>query len=315
MGSRYRYGFNGKENDDEVKGVGNQQDYGMRVYDPRVGKFLSIDPLTQQYPELTPYQFASNTPIWAIDIDGAEGGIPVSYSSIIPEIKEWWNASSKTGSDLAHGWYNAAGIPAQRKNYTNGDAVISFLAVSGKAYTEYRSGGLMSGGGANRNFRRAPQEPMVEVHVSSTPQMPKTAIKADVTRPLVRVTTVSGSESLDIPPMYNSRLRGRELIVDDNLSPKLMRPLEEAGFSVKRFPKVTLDEDIIKYAQQGNSIILTNNIKDFRGNNGVTAIKVTSKQQQNYQQIVPLMKSLDAKSQANPSILKPGKVVSLANPE
>ena len=71
-GSLYRYGFNGKENDNEVKGTGNQQDYGMRVYDPRLGKFLSIDPLTKAYPELTPYQFASNTPIQAIDLDGLE---------------------------------------------------------------------------------------------------------------------------------------------------------------------------------------------------------------------------------------------------
>lgn len=71
--SSYRYGFNGKENDNEVKGEGNQQNYGMRIYDPRLGKFLSVDPLTKSYPELTPYQFASNTPIAAIDLDGLEG--------------------------------------------------------------------------------------------------------------------------------------------------------------------------------------------------------------------------------------------------
>ncbi|PSL24015.1 RHS repeat-associated core domain-containing protein, partial [Chitinophaga ginsengisoli] len=59
--------------DNEVKGEGNQQDYGMRVYDPRLGKFLSVDPLTKSYPELTPYQFASNNPIFNIDLDGAEG--------------------------------------------------------------------------------------------------------------------------------------------------------------------------------------------------------------------------------------------------
>lgn len=70
--ANYRYGFNNKENDTEVKGNGNQQDYGMRVYDPRLGKFQSIDPLTMEYPELTPYQFAGNTPIQAIDLDGAE---------------------------------------------------------------------------------------------------------------------------------------------------------------------------------------------------------------------------------------------------
>jgi len=68
----YRYGFNGKENDNEVKGEGNQQDYGMRIYDARLGRFLSVDPIYKQYPELTPYQFASNTPIQAIDLDGLE---------------------------------------------------------------------------------------------------------------------------------------------------------------------------------------------------------------------------------------------------
>jgi RHS repeat-associated protein len=70
----YRYGFNGKENDNDVgKGTGNQQDYGMRIYDPRVGRFLTEDPITLKYPELTPYQFASNNPIANIDIDGLEG--------------------------------------------------------------------------------------------------------------------------------------------------------------------------------------------------------------------------------------------------
>ena len=69
----YRYGFNGKENDNEVKGEGNQQDYGMRIYDPRLGKFLSVDPLTNDYPWFTPYQFGGNMPIWSVDIDGMEG--------------------------------------------------------------------------------------------------------------------------------------------------------------------------------------------------------------------------------------------------
>jgi RHS repeat-associated protein len=71
----YRYGFNGKENDNEVKGEGNQQDYGMRIYDPRLGRFLSVDLLSRKYPELTPYQFASNRPVDGIDLDGMEWGV------------------------------------------------------------------------------------------------------------------------------------------------------------------------------------------------------------------------------------------------
>jgi RHS repeat-associated protein len=76
----YRYGFNGKENDNDVKGTGNQQDYGMRIYDPRIGRFLSVDPITAKYPELTPYQFASNRPIDGIDLDGLE------YCPAIPKF-------------------------------------------------------------------------------------------------------------------------------------------------------------------------------------------------------------------------------------
>jgi RHS repeat-associated protein len=69
------YGFNGKEMDNEVSGNGNQYDYGFRIYNPRIARFLSVDPLTSSYPMLTPYQFASNTPIAAIDIDGLEAYI------------------------------------------------------------------------------------------------------------------------------------------------------------------------------------------------------------------------------------------------
>jgi RHS repeat-associated protein len=68
----YRYGFNGKENDNDVKGLGNQQDYGMRIYDARVGRFLSVDPLQEHFPELTPYQFCHNSPVDGIDLDGLE---------------------------------------------------------------------------------------------------------------------------------------------------------------------------------------------------------------------------------------------------
>jgi RHS repeat-associated protein len=68
----YRYGFNGKENDSEVKGEGNQQDYGMRIYDPRLGKFLSVDPLMKDYPWNSTYAFAENDVIRSIDLDGLE---------------------------------------------------------------------------------------------------------------------------------------------------------------------------------------------------------------------------------------------------
>jgi RHS repeat-associated protein len=66
----YRYDFNKKE-DDKTSGW-YTQDYGFRTYDYRLGRFYSVDPLKKKYPELTPYQFASNTPLQAIDLDGLE---------------------------------------------------------------------------------------------------------------------------------------------------------------------------------------------------------------------------------------------------
>lgn len=71
-GHGYRFGFNGKEQDNEVEGVGNSIDYGARIYDSRLGRFLSVDPISKKFPMLTPYQFASNSSIQAIDLDGKE---------------------------------------------------------------------------------------------------------------------------------------------------------------------------------------------------------------------------------------------------
>jgi RHS repeat-associated protein len=72
IATNYRYGFNGKENDNEVKGVGNEIDYGMRVYDSRAGRIMSVDPLTEKYPWLSPFQYAGNKPVWQVDVDGME---------------------------------------------------------------------------------------------------------------------------------------------------------------------------------------------------------------------------------------------------
>jgi RHS repeat-associated protein len=96
-GLGYRYGFNGKEKDNEVKGEGNQQDYGMRVYDPRLGKFLAVDPLTSSYPFYSPYHFAGNNPIAFIDLDGAEPSEP-------GKEKGETQTGTNGGSDEAKSW-------------------------------------------------------------------------------------------------------------------------------------------------------------------------------------------------------------------
>jgi len=66
----YRYGFNGKEKDDEISGTGNSYDFGARIYDPRTGRWLSTDAAEKHFPELSPYSSFANNPIYIIDQDG-----------------------------------------------------------------------------------------------------------------------------------------------------------------------------------------------------------------------------------------------------
>jgi len=68
----YRFGFNGMEKDDEVKGKGNSLDFGARIYDSRLGRWLSVDPLQKKYPSESPYIFSGNNPISLMDKDGKE---------------------------------------------------------------------------------------------------------------------------------------------------------------------------------------------------------------------------------------------------
>ena len=69
-GSGYRYGFNGKEKDNST-GEGNL-DFGARIYDARISRWLSVDPLQDKFPSLSPYLFSLNNPILFVDPDGRE---------------------------------------------------------------------------------------------------------------------------------------------------------------------------------------------------------------------------------------------------
>jgi len=66
----YRYGFNGMEKDDEVAGAGNSLDFGARIYDPRLGRWLALDPLMLDFPHESPYSFAGSNPVYFVDKDG-----------------------------------------------------------------------------------------------------------------------------------------------------------------------------------------------------------------------------------------------------
>ena len=68
----YRYGFQGQEKDDEIKGGGSHVNFTYRGYDPRIGRMWSIDLLSAKYPYWTPYAFSGNRIIDSKEFEGLE---------------------------------------------------------------------------------------------------------------------------------------------------------------------------------------------------------------------------------------------------
>jgi len=106
----YRYGFQGQEKDDEVKGNGNSLNFKFRMHDPRVGRFFAVDPLTPKYPHYSPYSFSGNKVVHMVELEGLEElsfKIHMSMYSGRPNlglasyVTDWYNDKAKTKVDAA----------------------------------------------------------------------------------------------------------------------------------------------------------------------------------------------------------------------
>jgi RHS repeat-associated protein len=66
----YRYGFNGKEKDQNEEFGNTHYDFGARIYNPGYARFMSMDKYTSKFSFQSPYSYAGNTPIAGIDVHG-----------------------------------------------------------------------------------------------------------------------------------------------------------------------------------------------------------------------------------------------------
>ena len=82
-----RHLFNGMESDDEVSGDGNSYTTQFRQYDPRLGRWKSLDPLMSMFPDMSPYVGFANNPVVYTDPYGLEpeGGGDDDMATIIGE--------------------------------------------------------------------------------------------------------------------------------------------------------------------------------------------------------------------------------------
>ena len=142
---KYRFGYNGKEKDNEWAGIGNSLDYGARIEDTRIGRFRSIDPWTYKFPSLTPYQFASNTPIRAVDLDGLEAAA-INYGYRVTALIVTGSVNVGATIDYTGNvkMYSQWSAGVALGVFAGGGATVSFYPT---ATTEQIMGGGMSFGG------------------------------------------------------------------------------------------------------------------------------------------------------------------------
>ncbi|MFT6128712.1 MAG: RHS repeat-associated protein, partial [Neolewinella sp.] len=144
----YRYGFNGKEKDNDGEwGSLTHYDYGFRIYNPGIAKFLSVDPLAPDYPWYTPYQFAGNMPVAFIDLDGLEPARPESHwnpswtskdkykhgKMLLVDDNYIWISSNNLGENVYkyynQGWFDFS--PMEERNLANDVTLFSTYTVGG----------------------------------------------------------------------------------------------------------------------------------------------------------------------------------------
>jgi RHS repeat-associated protein len=84
-----QYLYNGKELQEDF-GL-NLSDYGARMYDGALGRFMTMDNYSEKYFDFTPYQYAANNPICNIDINGDS----IQYAGSWDEILQFAQTFAK----------------------------------------------------------------------------------------------------------------------------------------------------------------------------------------------------------------------------
>jgi RHS repeat-associated protein len=133
----YRYGFQGQEKDDEIKGEGNSYDYGARLYEPRIGRWFSVDPVFVKYPYESNYVSFGNNPILFIDVDGRDIIVYLSNGKALN-----YTPGMKVPSDK----FGKAVVQALNRVHSTGEGeiVVKALTNSNKTYHIKEAGNLFA---------------------------------------------------------------------------------------------------------------------------------------------------------------------------
>jgi RHS repeat-associated protein len=113
---KYRFGFQGQEGDTEINGNGITWSYKHRFHDPRIGRFLSIDPISSDYPYYSPYVFSGNRVIDAVEIEGLQPS-RVAKTGDCEACKDINVGDGDVVSDIQHNTYQVVKSGVSKESF------------------------------------------------------------------------------------------------------------------------------------------------------------------------------------------------------
>jgi RHS repeat-associated protein len=128
-----RYQYNGKEINDDF-GL-NWYNYGFRWYDASICRFPSVDPIIDQFPYVTPFNYAENEPVRHIDLWGLQMADPMTgrvgpYSNDYIEERSYEYIRTYTvEEEIDHP--NAEAHAEMMKGIINPETVGTVLMIAG----------------------------------------------------------------------------------------------------------------------------------------------------------------------------------------
>ncbi|NSL88113.1 hypothetical protein ECE50_014795 [Chitinophaga sp. Mgbs1] len=177
---RYRYGFNGQERSDEIKGEGNSYTAKFWEYDPRAGRRWNLDPTPTI--GISEYSTFRNNPISYTDVYGDTAVLNMGKNDEMRYVGgSWISTANRSAVNIAN--IKDANIKRLASDYNTLNGIADFNMVTSIINRKKNIVNLIGGGGPNTQGSETAavkyfselasgiQTPQIDVHsIANDPQ-------------------------------------------------------------------------------------------------------------------------------------------------